>query len=256
MNKIMSKILMVGILLLCTLACKNNSNKRKDIYKDGKLIKTIVITSDTTFYNIEYYENGDYSSIASFDSKSLLKDGLYMSFYESGMIEEKGFFKKNKKHGEWRRYTEEGLLIEKSQLVALDYDEYPMVSENIYYNEYMELDTTKQLLYIETKSFTDTIYEREPYLLKIKLHQPYFKDGSMSVILVDNFSDYYDLSKVELVELISCEGFEHLFQIKDHHIGNNQINGVVIHYDKTGRFRIPYYFSKDFYVKGFSSFGL
>ncbi len=234
----------LGLFLSCN---KNSNTTEKTFYENGKLSQEIFHTSDSTTIVYSYYENGNISSITSYINQ--IKNDFYMSFYESGGVSERGSFRNGKEDGTWYYYSENGLLIEKAQLVAMPMDDGPIAKEMLYYTSEMNLDTTKQIRYVETKSFIDTIYKGELYSLKLKLHQPYFKNGSMDIMLVDDHSKYYELSPEKLNNLIHCKGFNHLLQIKNYKIGHNEIYGVIINYDETGKLRMPYYFTQSFYVK-------
>ena len=40
-----------------------------------------------------------------------LKSGTYRFYYESGRLKEKGYFKNGKRHGTWKAYDENGVLV-------------------------------------------------------------------------------------------------------------------------------------------------
>ncbi len=64
--------------------------------------------NDATFSGrkTSFHANGNFNTIANFTSG--IPDGEYLSYFENGLLKEKGYYKNGLKHGNWSAYNEQG----------------------------------------------------------------------------------------------------------------------------------------------------
>jgi hypothetical protein len=244
LNKKNIKYLSIIIIVFpLFFSCRDgNIPTSEKLFKDGKLYRDITCFPNNECLVIEYYPSG--SQCAIFSLKDSIYNGDYISFYENGKIEAKGSYKNGIEEGIWYYYLEDGSLAELRECICTS-----RVNRNVYFTKNLEMDTTKINDYFSIQSIQDTIYFGEPYIISIKLYTPYFSDG-MYIVLVDDVSEYCEIEKNNgFKKKIECKGFETTFAISDYQIGDNEVKGIIMNYDKTRTRNVPFYFSKKFYVK-------
>lgn len=105
----MKKVFLILALLISSMIMNaHNGDSSVEFYSNG-VAKSKVIKHEGYSEVIKYYESGNQEEIQFYDLSNK-RIGHWTRFYESGIVMGEANFKKDKKHGDWKIYDDNGNL--------------------------------------------------------------------------------------------------------------------------------------------------
>lgn len=217
-------------------------NVKYTYYKNGNIRDKTDIDNNTAY---SYYESGKVKFITGIKGDKL--HGKFIRYYESGIVEDSGYYNDGNQYGTWYYFKKSGALDKTCNYVFV-YKRGNLLNEIVFYDKNGDTLHNKGH-HFRIESINDTINLNDTFQFKIIIEESFFNDSSS--VLIRNYDSIYFSEDTTNFLKFDGKNNEIDCSINNKKLGENIVRGIIFDYtfrNDSDLYR-ELFFSKKFYVK-------